>query len=238
MSAKKTLRIRRTEGHVDEFAVSAGPYTTLLDGLEEIRTGEDRRLVYRHSCHHGSCGTCGAIVNGERVLVCLTRLADLPAVSMVEPLSPYSIVADLAVDADALYERFPPDAGYLRPSEANPDADVPGEIERYTRFESCIECGLCVSVCPVQRPFMGPAALAAYGRELEKHPEREGELLPQIDTPDGVWACDRALACSAICPLGVAPAKHIAVLRRKAKAAERSRPAEPEPLTPDTTKKT
>jgi succinate dehydrogenase / fumarate reductase iron-sulfur subunit len=70
---------------------------------------------------------------------------------------------------------------------------------------------------------MGPAALAAYGRELEKHPEREAELLPQIDTPDGVWACDRALQCSAVCPLGVYPAKHIAILQRKIRKAGDSR---------------
>ncbi len=223
MSTTKTLRIRRTEGHIDEFVVTAGRYTTLLDGLEEIRSGDDRSLVYRHSCHHGSCGTCGALVNGERVLACLTRLAELPAVSVVEPLSPFPLVADLAVDPRALYERFPPDAGYLRPSEVNPGAGVPDEIAGYTRFENCIECGLCVSACPVQRAFVGPAALAAYGRELEKHPERGGELLRQIDTADGVWACDRALACSAICPLGVAPARHIAVLQRKARALRQNR---------------
>jgi succinate dehydrogenase / fumarate reductase iron-sulfur subunit len=67
------------------------------------------------------------------------------------------------------------------------------------------------------RPFKGPAALAAYGREIEKHPERASQLLPEIDTPDGVWACDRALQCSMVCPLEVYPAKHIAVLQRKAK---------------------
>ena len=224
MNESRTLRVRRTGGTIDEFSVTAGPYTTLLDGLEEIRCRKDRSLVYRHSCHHGSCGTCGAIVNGERVLACLTRLVELPAVSLIEPLSPFSLVADLAVDPHTLWERFPDEAGYLRPSEAHPDAAVPEEIERYTRFENCIECGLCVSVCPVQRSFIGPAALAAYGRELEKHPEREDELLPRIDTPDGMWACDRALACSAACPLGVAPARHIAVLRRKGEARRKGEP--------------
>jgi succinate dehydrogenase/fumarate reductase-like Fe-S protein len=29
-----------------------------------------------------------------------------------------------------------------------------------------------------------------------------------------VWGCDRALECSRVCPLGVYPARHIAVLRR------------------------
>jgi len=154
-------------------------------------------------------------VNGERRLACLTSLAEIEGPVMVEPLAPFPVVGDLAVDPAPLYQDFPQDAGYLRPSEAHPDADVPDEIPGFSRFENCIECGLCVSVCPVQRSFMGPAALAAYGRELEKHPEREAELLPQVDSPRGVWGCDRALKCSQVCPLGVYPAKHIAVLQRK-----------------------
>ena len=217
-ATNRTLLIRRTDGRVDPFVVHVGRYTTLLDALEEIRSDREHSLLYRHSCHHGSCGTCGVSVNGEPALACLCRLDELDEPSTVEPLGPSSVLGDLAVDPAPLYEHFPPDAGYLRPSDAQPDAVAPTEVGDFTRFESCIECGLCVAACPVRRPFLGPAALAAYGRELEKHPERESELMPAIDTPEGIWGCERALACSAICPLGVAPARHIAVLRRKAAA--------------------
>lgn len=216
----RELLIRRSDGHMQRFVVHAGKYTSLLDGLEEVRTKHDRGLLYRHSCHHGSCGTCGVQVNGERALACTTFLKDLPQETRVEPLDPFDRLGDLAVNAAELYRDFPRDAGYLRESEANPDTEVPQEItatnrDAFVRFEDCIECGLCVSSCPVTRTFKGPAALAAYGRELEKHPEREEELLPEIDTPDGVWGCDRAFACSRVCPLGVAPARHIAVLQRR-----------------------
>ena len=217
-SDERTLRIRRTDGRLDPFVVKAGRYTTLLDALEEIRADQDRSLLYRHSCHHGSCGTCGVTVNGERTLACLCRLQDVDDHATVEPLAPFPVVGDLAIDPAPLYEHFPSDAGYLRASETERAAIAPPEVETFTRFESCIECGLCVSVCPVRQSFIGPAALAAYGRELEKHPEREPELLPQVDTPEGIWGCERALACSAACPLGVAPARHIANLRRKATA--------------------
>jgi succinate dehydrogenase/fumarate reductase iron-sulfur protein len=216
---RRRLSIRRTDGTRDAFEVDGGVYTTLLDSLERIRARDDRSLLYRHSCHHGSCGTCGMIANGERVLACTTRLADLPEEATIDPLSPFPVVGDLAIDPAPLYRDFPDEASYLRESEANPDAELPRELEAeargFTRFENCIECGLCVSVCPVQQLFMGPAALAVYGRELEKHPEREAELLPQIDRDEGVWGCDRALECSQVCPLGVYPAKHIAVLQRK-----------------------
>ncbi|MFW5742258.1 MAG: succinate dehydrogenase/fumarate reductase iron-sulfur subunit [Spirochaetota bacterium] len=215
MATRTTIRIRRTGGRYDEFALEAGIYTTILDALEEIVAKTDATLLYRHSCHHGSCGTCSVIANGARVLACTTRLTDLGEEVTLEPLSPFPVVGDLAIDPTPLFDGFPRDSGYLRPSEVNHDSPVPSEIERFSRFENCIECGLCVSACPVRADFMGPAALAAYSREIDKRPEREAELLAQVDSQRGVWGCERALECSRTCPLGVYPAKHIAVLQRK-----------------------
>ncbi|MFW6293784.1 MAG: 2Fe-2S iron-sulfur cluster-binding protein, partial [Spirochaetota bacterium] len=165
-SHEKTLRISRTDGRRDSFRVESGRYKTLLDALEEVRAREDSTLLYRHSCHHGSCGTCGMLVDGERVLACTTRLEELGDDATVDPLGPFPLIGDLAVDPTALFRDFPDEAGYLRESEANQDAETPPEAGTFTRFENCIECGLCVSVCPVQQSFKGPAALAAYGREL------------------------------------------------------------------------
>ena len=221
-----TIRIVRAGGGQSEFTVQVGEFTTLLDALEQIRSEQDEGLLYRHSCHHGSCGTCGVIANGKRVLSCVTRVSELAQPVELRPLTPYSVIGDLAIDPAPLYAEFPDDASILRPSDAQPDATPPAEIAGFTRFENCIECGLCESVCPVLcaggtapgRPFMGPAALAAYSREIEKHPERADKLLNEIDTPDGVWGCDRALQCSLVCPVEVYPAKQIAVLQRKIKA--------------------
>lgn len=214
-----TIRIVRSGDEQSEFTVEVGEFTTLLDALEQIRTEQDEGLLYRHSCHHGSCGTCGVIANGKRVLSCVTRVSELEQPVEVRPLAPYPVIGDLAVDPAPLYSEFPDDASILRPSDAQPDATPPAEIPGFVRFENCIECGLCESVCPVvaapTRPFKGPAAPAAYSREIEKHPERIDELLSEIDSPDGVWGCDRALECSRVCPLEVYPAKHIAVLQRK-----------------------
>ena len=46
----------------DTFEVTVGPRTTVLDALEIIRVDDDPSLMYRHSCHHASCGTCAHAV--------------------------------------------------------------------------------------------------------------------------------------------------------------------------------
>ena len=207
---------RQTERRRDSFLVPVGPRTTVLDALEYARTHHDEDLMYRHSCHHGSCGTCGMIVNGRRVLACLTSVAALDAEKIsVDPLTSMPHYGDLATVPRGFFRDFPVAATLLRASEYLEEALPPAEIERYIRFENCIECGLCNSSCPVTRRFMGPAALAAHQREMENRPERSDELLGTVDQPHGVWACDRALNCSRVCPTGVYPAKQIAVMQRQ-----------------------
>lgn len=216
----RRLVIRRGQGRTTEHRVIAGEYTTILDALEQIRVHEDPDLLYRHSCHHGSCGTCGVEADGEPVLACTTRLVDLPETVELGPLSAFPVIGDLAVDASTLTAGYPSGASYLRDSAplSAPDGtrgEVPAELSLFRRFENCIECGLCVTACPVTEKFMGPAALAAWNRELEKNPERGEEVLNAVSGPDGVDACVRALRCSAVCPTGVYPAKHIALLKRR-----------------------
>jgi len=210
-------REQREKGRMDAFEVPCDAYTTVLDGLEYIRTRIDGTLMYRHSCHHGSCGTCGMVINGEQRLACMTNVHELDTDTItVYPLPQFARTGDLAVDPTGLFADFPPGADYRRVSEYNRDARTPDEVGAYERFENCIECGLCVSACPVTANWMGPAALAAWNRELEKNPDRRNEILDAVDVDRGVWSCRRHLRCSAVCPTGVYPAKHIALLQRAA----------------------
>lgn len=219
------LRIRRTHqagetgnraDGIETFSVAVAERKTLLDALEEIKGRHDRTLQYRHSCHHGSCGTCGVLLDGRPVLACLTPLCDVADGALVEPQSPFPVIADLAVDSSTLVVRYPDAFAPLRPSEANRDAVIPAEVAggAFVRFEDCIECGLCVSACPAPPPFVGPSVLAAYGRAIETDPASARLLLRDVDGEAGVWGCRRALDCSRVCPTGVYPAKHIAVMRR------------------------
>ena len=213
------LSVKR-DGSRETFDVEYGKYTTILDALESLESTREKKVLYRHSCHHGSCGTCGAIANGERILMCTTRIVDFGDKIDLDPLTPFPVIGDLAVDPSRLHGSFPRDRDYI--TAAEPPGTPPAEIAGYVRFENCIDCGLCQSSCPVQSDFIGPAALAAYNREIEKHPERTEELLKRTGSDNGAPRCERALECSRTCPLGVYPARHIAELNRRLEESERS----------------
>jgi len=208
----------------DEFRVPVGPRTTVLDALLVVSLPQDPGLAIRHSCLHGSCGTCGMRVNGREILACVTRLEGLGDPVVVEPLAGAPVVGDLVVDMEQLYRRLEP-AGrpLVRASEragpGGPGGAAAGPaLEELERFEDCLECGLCLSACPVAGDprFLGPVALAAAERVLEEPRGADPRaVLGWVDDAHGAWRCHAAFECSAVCPAGVDPAGAIMRLRRR-----------------------
>jgi succinate dehydrogenase / fumarate reductase iron-sulfur subunit len=205
----------------DQFRMPAGPRTTVLDALLAIRRRQDPSLALRHSCLHGSCGTCGMRVNGREVLACVTRLDELDDPVVVEPLAGASVAGDLVVNMEHVYQRLEPVGRPLvRASERagkNDGKASPGPVlEGLERFEDCIECGLCLSACPVAGDprFLGPAALAAAERVLaEPRGADPKAVLGLVDDAHGAWRCHAAFECSSVCPAGVDPGGAIMRLR-------------------------
>jgi succinate dehydrogenase / fumarate reductase iron-sulfur subunit len=223
-----TFRILRYKpGAIDPprfeaFPLSIRPAMTVLEALEQIRLTQDATLMYRHSCHHASCGTCACMINGVPKLACTTRIAELNTdVIALAPLDNHPCLGDLVVDVSGFFSKSPAAWTHLRRSEtASAERTPPGLKSGLVRFENCIECGCCVAVCPVvsgQSEFMGPAALAALSRELHNQPEQRASLLQTAAGPGGAAQCRRHLACSRVCPGKVYPARHIADLNRALK---------------------
>ncbi len=216
----------------DTFTVTATPRTTVLEALQAIRRDQDPSLTLRHSCHHASCGTCGMVVNGREVLACVTRLADLDAPVTVEPLQNAPLVSDLVVDMGPFYATFA-QAGMplVRTSENQAGSRPAPGVEALTRFESCLECGLCVSACPVAATdplYLGPAALAAAWRVVqEPRGANPTQVLAWVDQEHGCWRCHLAFECSTVCPNEVQPGQSIAALRGRLVQGDglRARPA-------------
>jgi succinate dehydrogenase / fumarate reductase iron-sulfur subunit len=218
--------LRYKPGHIDpprfqEYTVEIQSDMSVLDALEKIRLEQDNTLMYRHSCHHSSCGTCACKINGAEKLTCVTKIGDLGTDTItLTPLEGFDPIGDLAVDMTRLYKDLSEEWRYLRKSQEVKSTNPPQGIRQFTRFENCIECGACISACPVTEKntgFLGPAALAAVNCELQKSPQNEENLMSLAGSERGQHLCERALNCSRVCPTGVYPARHIADLRRMLK---------------------
>jgi succinate dehydrogenase / fumarate reductase iron-sulfur subunit len=228
-----TLRIWRqhadaASGRCETFTVNGDPARdSVLDLIERTWAERDRTIVFRHACHHASCGTCAVRVNGQERLPCITMVGEVwdgHGPITVEPLRNADVVADLAIDPRTDVTRISAlPLPYVRTVEAAvraasgvpDDADV-GSAER---FEDCLECLACVSACPVASgdpAYLGPAVLAAAHRAIEE-PRTDGpmRILDLVDTDHGVWECRSVWACSAVCPSAVDPAARIMDLRRR-----------------------
>jgi succinate dehydrogenase / fumarate reductase, iron-sulfur subunit len=220
-----------------EYSVEVATDAYVLDALEAAGL-QDGTLAFRHACHHASCGSCAVRINGREQMPCIVRVRDAgPAdgVIRLEPLRNFSRIADLVVDRvpmlDAMVIAGMP---LLRAADSGqPD----GEFEELRQFENCIECGICVSACPISGSdagYIGPAALAAAERVLAEPRSptvmighaRAGELWnPQprtanpgavrdwVNTRHGVWRCHGVFACREACPMDVDPAAAIMRLR-------------------------
>lgn len=216
----RVFRFRRGDDapHYDTFdGVPTERRTTLLDALRWIQRTRDPSLSLRHSCNHASCGTCGMRVNGREVLACVTTLADVEGTLTVEPLANAPVLTDLVVEVTDLFGSFAGAHPIVRQSDAVPGAIPPDGIDGYVRYEDCIECGLCLSACPVvvtASDYRGPAALAWAEREIaEPRGAEVADLLAWADDPDAVWRCHAIFECTAACPADVFPGQRIMTLR-------------------------
>ena len=201
------------------YPLAVSESMSVLDALEKIRLTREPTLMYRHSCHHSSCGTCACLINGSERLACTTNVWVLDNETVtVAPLNGFPRIGDLVVNMNPFFKDIDEDWTSLRPSQNRERDPGPGTGDRiFSRFEDCIECGSCVSACPVSRrnpDFMGPAALTALHREIDKLPSKRNILLERAKSERGVDLCDRAYECSRVCPTAVYPARHIAELRK------------------------
>jgi succinate dehydrogenase / fumarate reductase iron-sulfur subunit len=224
-----TFQIFRKKGqeapHFDEFKIEVDPDEYVLDGIERIWSFHDRSLVFRHACHHSTCGACGMRVNGAEKLTCITQLSDVVqdgGVVKVEPMRNFSGISDLAVDMGSMYRRMDLvgqhpvnlDGREAIQAEDRPAGPVQPGVD-YLRLSDCIECGLCISACPITASspdYLGPAVLAgAQQNGIHADPL----IFHLVDSEDGVWRCHSAFECTAVCPSFVDPGRRIMDLRKQ-----------------------
>lgn len=214
---------RGEQPHRQAFQVPVEARTTVLDAMIHIRRHQDPTLTLRHSCFHASCGTCAMRINGREGLACVTSVEELGGDSVtVDPIANAgAVVSDLVSDMSAMFGSYAPmERPLVRPSELGPGSRPAEGVAELERFEDCIECGICVSVCPISATdarYLGPAALAAAWRVvIDPRTSDAARAMALADVDHGIWRCHTAFECSEACPSNVDPAGAIMNLRRAA----------------------
>lgn len=223
--------------HYDTFTVQVAETAHVIDVIDAVWATHDHSLTFRRACHHSSCGSCALRINGVEKLPCITRLADVwdgHTPLRLDPLRNFPIVSDLVVDVSGFFQRMaasemtitcaaeptlPLSVDEIEGLQSQP-VEHPDNLNRFNRFENCIECGICMSACPTMAAddrFFGPAGLAALYRARQKtdDPQEVAHLLALADGEHGVWRCHSAFECLEACPQAVDPVGKIMALRRE-----------------------
>ena len=218
----KVFRYKRGHGppSYQVFSTAVDEDTTVLVALQDIRRDQDPSLTFRHSCHHASCGTCGMRINGKEELSCVVKVLELSSTEvLVEPLDNLPMVSDLVVGMSNFYGNYSrSQMSVIRLSEFVQDPKEPTGTAQFQRFENCLECGLCVSACPISGSdpeYLGPAALAAAWRVVQEPRQADPKAaLNRVDHEHGCWRCHVAYECTEVCPSDVDPGGSIMALRK------------------------
>lgn len=153
---------------------------SLLDALLTVDG-----LAVAAPCADQKCGQCAMLLNNEPLLACRVKHGELDEPIEARALTQVGGARDLLLASEEIRRR----------SHGLPAA-------------GCIDCGLCLEVCPSydrDRVFAGPAAL--FRAEAAGH---------TILSPLAPWECDNVGNCTAVCPERLPIADAIAALKKRA----------------------
>ena len=195
------------------------PVSAMLESLnarDDLRDAEGRpaeRIRWECSCLQKMCGACAMVINGIPALACETFLRDLSGDAvMLEPLSKFPVIADLAVDRGIIHDSLRDGGIYLGHYRAGKKPNDP----RLYSAARCLKCGLCLEACPNYArgiKFFG----AAFANEsflcASVSEDRAGEI-SKTYAEYFAGGCSKVLACNKVCPMGIDTLSSIAGMTR------------------------
>lgn len=229
------LRIRRCDApgessRWEEFAVPPMPAMNVITCLQEIQKNPVDAagnavppVVWECNCLEEVCGACSMVINGQARQACTALVDELSQPIVLEPLTKFPVLRDLAVDRGVMFESLKRIKGWI-PIDGTYDLG-PGprlaEQERQFGYHlsRCMTCGCCMESCPQVNPktnFMGPAPLAQalYFNTSPTGRMNAEERLEAIMGDGGITECGNAQNCVKACPKEVPLTTAIAGLNR------------------------
>lgn len=213
MAETRTLHIWRGDpdgGEFEEYEVPVETGFVVLDAVRRVQADQAQDLGVRWNCKAGRCGSCSAEINGMPKLMCMSRLADLPADKpiTVEPMRAFPLIKDLVTDVSWNYEVKKGIKPYSPREPDNADGSWSMDqmdVDRPMEFRKCIECFLCQDVCHVLRDhqkhdeFIGPRFMV-YTANLEMHPADTEDRRDDLREHHGIGYCNITKCCTKVCP--------------------------------------
>jgi succinate dehydrogenase / fumarate reductase iron-sulfur subunit len=211
----------------EEFEVKVDPTMVVLDVVHQIQATQKPELAVRWNCKAGKCGSCGAEVNGNPKLMCMSKLSDynLEKPLLIQPMKSFPLIKDLVTDVSWNFEVNKKILPYQHPENLEDPRMQQIDVDRVQEFRKCIECFLCQDVCHVLRShsrhdaFSGPRFLVRLA-SLEMHPLDTGDRLPNIKEDFGVGFCNITKCCTEVCPESI-PITDEAIIALKERVADR-----------------
>lgn len=171
--------------------------------LLDIEGSPAAPIRFSCSCLQKKCGACAMRINGRPALACDVFLADLPGDHiLLEPLRKFPVIADLEVDRGVMSDNLRTAQPFLT-EEARL---LSWERDRIVTSSLCLQCGLCLEVCPAFAPggaFLGMAAGVPLIRVLSEAGPADRKRLRASYRKHIYAGCGTSLACSDICPAGI-----------------------------------
>lgn len=203
---KKILHILRRESAdrepywQDYIFITEDESATVATALAEVQT-EGRPVMWEHSCLQKKCGACAMVINGRPSLACDSPLRDMKEeVVTIEPLRKFPVVEDLMVDRSAMMDRLKQLSVWFEGDAGTGAENMAFEASK------CLQCGLCLEVCPnfqTDGEFGGMAAMAPLARLISRLPKEQRKQVSKDYTEAVYEGCGKSLACRDICPAGI-----------------------------------
>ena len=214
---KKIIKILRRKSAEDKPYYELFSFETKDNGATVgtalMQISQNTDLTWEHSCLQKKCGACAMIIDGKPALACDTRLSDCRGETVVvEPLRKFPVVRDLMVDRSAMTEKLKEMRVYPAHKRAvgmeeGFSSNVVRQRERddETLFAAsrCIQCGLCLEVCPNyyrEGVFSGMAGMAPMAGLMAKEDSGDSRAAYRKYVYEG---CGKSLACRDVCPAGI-----------------------------------
>jgi len=164
----RTISLNQRIYHVD-----AEDDQTILEILKNTP------IEFRCNCEYGKCGSCGAVVDSNPVLLCQERIGSRKEISL-SPLSSFPVIRDLIVDFDFKFLT---------------QLDRPKISEDYKEMQMlrrCKECFLCLEQCASFKAIQTHLPMVLNKNLVRKSIEQALQ--------NHLFLCSSCGKCAEVCP--------------------------------------